>query len=67
MNAYTTEFLVRDRIAELYVAAGRDPHRVHVPESPPPGPRPIARLAAWARTMFNAGRPSSPVATQAAD
>lgn len=67
MNAYTTEFLVRDRIAELYVAAGRDPHRVHVPESPPPGRRPIARFVARARTFVQAGRPSRPIPAQAAD
>ena len=56
MNAYITEFLVRDHIAELYVSAGRDRLFVHVPESPPPGPRPVERLAAWARTILHVGR-----------
>ena len=61
MNAYFTEFLARDRAAQMVIAAENARLLVHVPESPPLGPRPGSRFAAWARTIVHIVRPVRPV------
>ncbi len=67
MNAYTMEFLARDHIAGMVTLAEHDRRLVHVPESPPPGPRPSSRIAALARAIVNYVRPLRPLTAQPID
>ena len=67
MNDYTIGFLARDHVASMVIAADRDRLLVHVPESPPPGPRPASRIAAWAWTLVHPGRSTRPLSAQATD
>ena len=67
MNAYTTDFLARDHIAGMVILAEHDRRLVHVPESPPLGPRPGSRFAAWARKIVHLVRPVRPLPMQSTD
>ena len=68
MNAYSTEFLAHDHVARMVIAAEHDRRLVHVPESPPLGPRPGSRIAAWARTIVvRVVRPVRPLTAQPID
>lgn len=68
MSAYATEFLARDHVARMVIVAENDRRLVHVPESPPPGPRPGSRIAAWARAIVvHVVRPVGPLTAQPID